>query len=191
MARAVSRRAARGCERGAPRPGGPLRTDRTISLAFVTALQVLPPRQLAVLVLRDVLGLHASEVADMLDSSVDSVNSALKRARAGLHRQMPATTDREPPPAAGSPSEDAIAAKFARAWESADLDALVALLTRRRRLDAADALRVPGPGCRRPLLLEHLPLRPAVRPRADASQWSAGIRRVPACPDRYEPRDRP
>ncbi|HMF81939.1 MAG TPA: RNA polymerase subunit sigma-70, partial [Acidimicrobiia bacterium] len=101
----------------------------SISLAFVTALQVLPPRQLAVLVLRDVLGLHASEVADMLDSSVDSVNSALKRARAGLHRQMPATTDREPPPAAGSPSEDAIAAKFARAWESADLDALVALLT--------------------------------------------------------------
>src|SRR5262249_7736756 len=129
MARAVSRRAARGCERGAPRPGGPLRTDRTISLAFVTALQVLPPRQLAVLVLRDVLGLHASEVADMLDSSVASVNRPLNRARAGRHRQIPPTTDRDPPPAAGSPSEDAIAAKFARAWESADLDALVALLT--------------------------------------------------------------
>ena len=101
----------------------------SISLAFVTALQVLPPRQLAVLILRDVLGFHANEVADMLDSTVDSVNSALKRARAGLRRRRPATGDREPAPAADSPSEDAIVAKFVRAYESADLDALVALLT--------------------------------------------------------------
>ena len=101
----------------------------SISLAFVTALQVLPPRQLAVLVLRDVLGFHADEVADMLDSTVDSVNSALKRARASLHRRWSPAADREPPPAADSPAEDAIVAKFVRAWESADLDALVALLT--------------------------------------------------------------
>jgi RNA polymerase sigma-70 factor (ECF subfamily) len=99
----------------------------SISLAFVTALQVLPPRQLAVLILRDVLGFHATEVADMLDSTVESVNSALKRARAGLQRKLPPPPHREPPPA--SPSEDAIVAKFVRAWESADLDALVALLT--------------------------------------------------------------
>jgi RNA polymerase sigma-70 factor (TIGR02960 family) len=101
----------------------------SISLAFVTALQVLPPRQLAVLVLRDVLGFHASEVADMLDSTVESVNSALKRARASLQHRRPPAADREPPPALNSPSEDAIVAKFVRAWESADLDALVALLT--------------------------------------------------------------
>jgi RNA polymerase sigma-70 factor (TIGR02960 family) len=101
----------------------------SISLAFVTGLQVLPPRQLAVLILRDVLGFHASEVADMLDSTVESVNSALKRARASLERRRPAVADREPPPAPGSPAEDAIVAKFVRAWESADLDALVALLT--------------------------------------------------------------
>jgi RNA polymerase sigma-70 factor (TIGR02960 family) len=100
----------------------------SISLAFVTALQVLPPRQLAVLVLRDVLGFHASEVAAMLDSTVDSVNSALNRARVGL-RKLPPAADREPPTASESTSEDVIVAKFVRAWESADLDALVGLLT--------------------------------------------------------------
>jgi RNA polymerase sigma-70 factor (TIGR02960 family) len=100
----------------------------SISLAFVTALQLLPPRQLAVLILRDVLGFHANEVADMLDSTLESVNSALKRARTSLQRR-PASADRDRPPAAGSPSEEAIVAKFVRAYESADLDAVVALLT--------------------------------------------------------------
>ena len=65
----------------------------------------------------------------MLDSTVESVTSALKRARASLQRRQPPAAGREPPPASGSPSEDAIVAKFVRAWESADLDALVALLT--------------------------------------------------------------
>jgi RNA polymerase sigma-70 factor (ECF subfamily) len=101
----------------------------SISLAFVTALQLLPPRQLAVLILRDVLGFHANEVADILDSTVESVNSALKRARARLQRRVPPTAEREPPPAPGSPSEDAIVKRFVRAYGSADLDALVALLT--------------------------------------------------------------
>jgi RNA polymerase sigma-70 factor (TIGR02960 family) len=100
-----------------------------ISLAFVSAVQILPPRQLAVLILRDVLGFHASEVADILDSTVESVKSALKRARASLRHRRTMTDDREPPPAAGSPSEDAIVAKFVHAWESADVEALVSLLT--------------------------------------------------------------
>jgi RNA polymerase sigma-70 factor (ECF subfamily) len=78
--------------------------------------------------LRDVLGYHANEVAEMLDSSIASVNSALKRARASLQRRPP-TGQHEPPPAPDSPAEDAIVAKFVRAWESADVDALVALLT--------------------------------------------------------------
>jgi RNA polymerase sigma-70 factor (TIGR02960 family) len=100
-----------------------------ISLAFLTALQVLPPRQLAVLILRDVLGFRANEVADMLDSTVESVNSALKRARATLQRQRPTIAEHGPPPAPDSSSEDAIVAKFVRAYESADLGAVVALLT--------------------------------------------------------------
>ena len=103
--------------------------SESISLAFLTALQVLPPRQVAVLVLRDVLGFRASEVADMLDSTVESVNSALKRARASLERRWSPGTDREPPASSGSPSEDAVVGKFVRAWETADLDALVDLLT--------------------------------------------------------------
>ncbi len=114
------------------RPPGPeARYEQTeaISLAFVTALQLLPPRQLAVLILRDVLGFHANEVAGMLEVTVQSVNSALKRARASLQRRQQPAANHQPPPAAGSPTEDAIVAKFTRAWESADVDALVALLT--------------------------------------------------------------
>ncbi|HEX6257601.1 MAG TPA: RNA polymerase subunit sigma-70, partial [Euzebyales bacterium] len=75
-----------------------------ISLAFVTALQVLPARQRAVLVLREVLGYRASEVADMLDSTVDSVNSLLKRARATVQRRLPPTGERAPAPAPDSPA---------------------------------------------------------------------------------------
>ena len=101
----------------------------SISLAFVTALQVLPPRQLAVLILRDVLGFHSGETAQMLDSTVESVKSALKRARAGLQQHQLTAAGREPPPAAGSPAEEAVVAEFARAWGSADIGALVTLLT--------------------------------------------------------------
>ena len=100
----------------------------SISLAFVTALQLLPPRQLAVLVLRDVLGFRAGEVAEMLDTTVEAVNSALKRARAGLQSQLPAAGG-EPPPAPVSESEEAIVTRFVRAYESADMPALIELFT--------------------------------------------------------------
>jgi len=113
-------------------PAGPearYEQAEAISLAFVTALQLLPPRQVAVLILRDVLGFRASEVAGMLEVTLESANSALKRARASLQRRQHPAAGHQPPPAAGSPAEDAIVARFARAWESADLDALVALLT--------------------------------------------------------------
>ncbi len=96
-----------------------------ISLAFVTALQVLPARQRAVLILCEVLGYRANEVADMLDSTVDSVNNALKRARSSLQRRA----EREPPPAPDSPSEQALVARFVRAYEAGDVAALIGLLT--------------------------------------------------------------
>lgn len=98
-----------------------------ISLAFVTALQLLPARQRAVLILCEVLGYHADEVAAMLESSVDSVNSALKRARASLRRGVPSPPT--PPPTPHSQAEQALVAKFVTAWEAGDVDSLVALLT--------------------------------------------------------------
>jgi len=97
-----------------------------ISLAFVTALQVLPARQRAVLILREVLGYHADEVAGMLDSTVESVNSALKRARASLQRR---TVERESPPARNSVAEQTLITNFVRAYTSGDVDSLVNLLT--------------------------------------------------------------
>jgi RNA polymerase sigma-70 factor (TIGR02960 family) len=112
-------------------PGPEVRYERaeSLSLAFVTALQVLPPRQLAVLILRDVLGFHAGEVAGMLDTTVESVKSALKRARAGMQRQLPATTAQERPPETDPATQDSIVARFVSAYEAADIDALVALFT--------------------------------------------------------------
>ncbi len=99
-----------------------------ISLAFVTALQLLPARQRAVLILREVLGYRANEVADMLDSTVESVTSALKRARAGLQQRLP-DREQELPPAPDSPAERELVARFVRAFESGDVEALVELLT--------------------------------------------------------------
>jgi RNA polymerase sigma-70 factor (TIGR02960 family) len=112
-------------------PGPEARYEQTeaISLAFVTALQVLPARQRAVLILREVLGYHADEVAEMLDTTVASVNSALKRARATLERRQPELNGDEQAPASGSPQEQALAAEFIRSYEAGDVDTLVALLT--------------------------------------------------------------
>ena len=111
-----------------PGPEARYEQRESISLAFVTAAQLLPPRQLAVLILRDVLGFRAAEVAAMLETTVESVTSALKRARATVGKQR---TDRDspPPPAAGSSEEDHLVAAFVHAYESGDIKQLVALLT--------------------------------------------------------------
>jgi len=112
-------------------PGPEARYEATeaISLAFITALQLLPPRQRAVLILRDVLGFHASEVAQILDSTEESVTSALKRARAALQRRLPSSAEREPPPPPGSAAERELVERLTRAYENSDVDDLVALLT--------------------------------------------------------------
>jgi RNA polymerase sigma-70 factor (ECF subfamily) len=102
-------------------------TKEAVSLAFVAALQRLPPRQRAVLVLRDVLGFSAAEVAEMLESSEVSVNSALQRARAALETRVP--VDRESARLPRSPGERELVARFADAVENGDVDGMVSLLT--------------------------------------------------------------
>jgi len=110
-----------------PGPEARYEAKEAISLAFITALQLLPPRQRAALILRDVLGFHAAEVADMLDTTEESVTSALKRARAALSREVPRVD--EPPPLARSEIEEALLARFVSAFENRDVEAIVALLT--------------------------------------------------------------
>jgi RNA polymerase sigma-70 factor (TIGR02960 family) len=112
----------------APGPEARYEAREAISVGFVTALQLLPPRQRAALILRDVLGYRASEAAGILGGTEESVTSALKRARAALRYQRPPSPDREPPPP-GSPSERALVRRFAQAYEAGDVRAVVALLT--------------------------------------------------------------
>src|SRR6266705_2599489 len=111
----------------APGPEARYDSKESIELAFITALQHLPPRQRAVLVLRDVLGYRAAEVAGMLDSTENSVKGALQRARAALQAQLPADRDRAPLP--DSPRERQLAGRFAAAVEAGDVDAVLTLLT--------------------------------------------------------------
>jgi RNA polymerase sigma-70 factor (TIGR02960 family) len=100
----------------------------TIALAFVTAVQHLPPRQRAVLVLRDVLGFRSAEVADMLSMSEASVNSALQRARATMAHLLPGP-GRERAPLPRSARERDVADRFAAAFAGGDVDGVVSLLT--------------------------------------------------------------
>jgi RNA polymerase sigma-70 factor (ECF subfamily) len=113
---------------GAPGPDARYEAKEAIGLAFVAGLQHLPPRQRAVLVLRDVLGFRAAEVAGMLETTEQSVNSALQRARAAFETRLPAT-GRERAPLPSSPRERELVGRFADAFETGDIDSVVALLT--------------------------------------------------------------
>jgi RNA polymerase sigma-70 factor (ECF subfamily) len=110
----------------APGPEAVYESSEAISLAFVTAVQLLPPNQRAVLLLRDVLGYRAAETAELLGMTEDAVNSALKRARA----KVASTHSHQPPaPRPGSSQERALLDRFVAAFTELDVDALVALMT--------------------------------------------------------------
>jgi RNA polymerase sigma-70 factor (ECF subfamily) len=111
---------------GAPAdPAAVVSARASLRLALIAALQYLPPRQRAVLILRDVLSWHAAEVAGLLDISTTAVNSALQRARTQLAHVMPAEEDlREPP----DPADQALLDRYAVAFENADVASLTELL---------------------------------------------------------------
>jgi RNA polymerase sigma-70 factor (TIGR02960 family) len=109
----------------APGPEARYESREAISLAFVTAVQLLPPNQRAVLLLRDVLGYRAREAAQLLGLTEDAVTNALKRARATMDAARP----RRPAPPPGGPQERALVDRFVAAFTELDVDALVALMT--------------------------------------------------------------
>ena len=109
-----------------PGPEARVEAKQAISLAFVTALQLLPPRQRAVLILRDVLDFSARGVATMLDTTEQSVTSALKRARATMSREH---TDLDAPLPPQSPAEHDLLDRLVCAFEAGDVPGMVALLS--------------------------------------------------------------
>jgi RNA polymerase sigma-70 factor (TIGR02960 family) len=145
----------------APGPEARYETREALALAFVAGLQRLPPRQRAVLVLRDVLGYPAAQAADMLAISEVSVNSALQRARASLAAQLPAGRDSAPAPR--SARERELTSRFADAFEAADIERLVALLTEDALLTMPpEPLEYQG----HPAIAEFFQTRPFWRTRA-------------------------
>ncbi len=127
-----------------PGPEARYETTEAISLAFITALQLLPPRQRAALVLRDVLGYRAGEVAQMLDATQESVQSALKRARATVDNHLAdsssGTGSRKPARQPDTAAEHRLIARLTDALERADLDALIGLLVTDVRLSMPPAM---------------------------------------------------
>jgi RNA polymerase sigma-70 factor (ECF subfamily) len=136
-----------------PDPEAAAVNRETMSLAFLATIQLLPPRQRAVLILRDVVGRPATEVAGLLDMSVPAVNSALQRARATLRDQWPDGRLNWAPAAEPDAEQRRMVQRFIDAHEQADAEALIAMLRQDIRLaipnvgewnglqDVSDALR--------------------------------------------------
>jgi RNA polymerase sigma-70 factor (ECF subfamily) len=99
-----------------------------VELAFIAAVQHLPARQRAVLILREVLGFSANEVAEALDTTAAGVNSALQRARAAVDERLPEQSQQATLEALGDPQVKRIVADYADAWERGDVEAVAAML---------------------------------------------------------------
>jgi RNA polymerase sigma-70 factor (ECF subfamily) len=107
----------------APGPDARYEMRQSVHLAFIAAIQLLPPRQRAALLLNDVLGCSAAESAQLLDSSVAAINSALQRARSALDERLPGGL-----PSLAGAAPTGLLERYVRAWESLDVDTLTSLL---------------------------------------------------------------
>ena len=151
-------------------------TRETIRLAFIAALQHLPARQRAVLILREVLRWPAAEVAELLDASVASINSALQRARATLAARAPSSAV----PATAEATDRALLARYVDAFERYDISQLVALL----REDAIQsmppyAMWLRGRDRHRRMDARTRGAMPRVAPAGHGRQWRSCLRSVP------------
>jgi RNA polymerase sigma-70 factor, ECF subfamily len=117
-----------GVEDGFAAPEARYEQREAVELAFIAALQHLPPRQRAVLILREVLGFSAREVADALDSTVASVNSALQRARQAADERLPERSQQATLRTLGDEAVRELVDRYVEAWERNDVDAVVAML---------------------------------------------------------------
>jgi RNA polymerase sigma-70 factor (ECF subfamily) len=117
-----------GLEDGYAAPEARYERREAVELAFIAALQHLPARQRAVLILRDVLGFSAREVAEQLDTTVASVNSALQRARRSAEERLPEQSQQATLRSLGDAGVSAIVNRYMDAWERGDVDAIAALL---------------------------------------------------------------
>ena len=144
-----------GVEDGYAAPEASYEQREAVELAFIAALQHLPPNQRAVLVLREVLGFSAKEVAESLDTTVASVNSALQRARAAVDERVPEQSQQETLRSLGDDGVRELVDRYVDAWDRRDVDAFAAMLAE----DATFAMP---------------PLATWYQGRAGIAEWAAG-----------------